>query len=344
LHSSKMAEVGNQGEMVPSDKWAEIVLNFDQNPWWWAINICLSAIAVVANLIFIVTVVHNRRRHELKTFVTAVIVTIAVLDIVDVVRILPVLSETVFKQDIFRHVYYSLGVFHELAIAIFLVSISVAVCVQAGKESKLYNNDPRTSLAHKILIPVVLLIAAGAAAPLFLLKYEKVSKSLSYSGSDPVRMSMLILGGVNEDQDFFHYDLYSTVVTVFTYVLPLLVLPLALPIATLRTCISRQCCVMRFKQPIGELIMTTIVCLIYLGTIICIMLPKIDKMDYAKFELEKAPLLWELGNNAVRPVVYFMTNPAVWDGLSNLCCRKKNQLVNEDEEEAELPLAPVTTV
>ena len=40
-----------------------------------------------------------------------------------------------------------------------------------------------------------------------------------------------------------------------------------------------------------------------------------------------------------------MTNPAVWDGVRNLwCCRKKHQLVNEDEEEAELPLAPVTTV
>ena len=60
LNSSKMAEVGKQGEMGPNEKWAEIVLNFDQNPWWWAINICLSAIAVVANLIFIVTVVHNR--------------------------------------------------------------------------------------------------------------------------------------------------------------------------------------------------------------------------------------------------------------------------------------------
>jgi len=39
-----------------------------------------------------------------------------------------------------------------------------------------------------------------------------------------------------------------------------------------------------------------------------------------------------------------MTNPAVWDGFANLFCRKKHQLVNEDEEEAELPLAPVTTV
>lgn len=335
-----MSISGDSGE---NPRWKEIVLNFDENSWWWAINICLCAIAVVANLIFIVTVVHNRRRHELKTFVTAVIVTIAVLDIVDVVRILPVLSETVFKEDIFRHVYYSLGVFHELAIAIFLVSISVAVCVQAGKESKLYNNDPRKSLAHKILIPIVLLIAAGAAAPLFLLEYEAASNTISYSGSDPVRMSQFLLNFNPQDQ-YFHYDLYSTIVTVFTYILPVLVLPLALPIATLRTCISRQCCVMRFKQPIGELIMTSIICLIYLGTIVCIMLPKLDDLEYTSTELQKAPLLWELGNNASRPLVYFMTNPAVWDGLSNLCCRKKNQLVNEDEEEAELPLAPVTTV
>merc|ERR1739838_363458 len=271
-------------------------------------------------------------------FVTAVITTVAVLDIVDVLRILPVLSPEMFAMEIYRHVYCSLGVFHELAVAIFIVSIGVAVCVQAGKEKKLsIINDSRASLAHKILIPVVLLVTAGAAAPIYLLDYQMKS----HTCTDP----MLVMQVAEQtDSESFKYNIYSTVVTAFTYVFPLLVLPLALPIATLRTCISRQCCVMRFKQPIGELIMTTIVCLIYLGTIICIMLPKIDKMDYAKFELEKAPLLWELGNNAVRPVVYFMTNPAVWDGLSNLCCRKKNQLVNEDEEEAELPLAPVTTV
>ena len=38
------------------------------------------------------------------------------------------------------------------------------------------------------------------------------------------------------------------------------------------------------------------------------------------------------------------TNPAVWDGLRILCCRKKNRLVDEDEEEIEVPLSPVTTV
>lgn len=308
-----------------------------EETWWWAVHICLCVIAVLANFVFVFTVVYNRRRHELKTFVTAVITTIAVLDIVDVARILPVLSPDMFGLEIYRHVYCSLGVFHELAVAIFIVSISVAVCVQAGKENKLYNNDPCASMAHKVVIPIVILVTAGAAVPIYLLNYEK----LSHTCTDPFRVMFV----TDSSSPTFHFDLYSTVVTVFTYVLPVLVIPLALPIATLRTCVSKQCCVPRFKQPIGELIMVSIVCLIYLGTIVGVVLPRIDEMmELESVELGPAPLLWELGNNATRPLVYFMTNPAVWDGLRNLCCRKKHTLVNEDEEEAELPLAPVTTV
>jgi hypothetical protein len=47
---------------------------------------------------------------------------------------------------------------------------------QAGKEKKLsIINDSRASLAHKILIPVVLLVTAGAAAPIYLLDYQMKS-------------------------------------------------------------------------------------------------------------------------------------------------------------------------
>merc|ERR1719325_154435 len=167
---------------------------------------------------------------------------------------------------------------------------------------------------------------------------------MSHSCTNPLAAKEVL----NTEHPRFHFNLYSTVVSAFTYVFPVLILPLALPIATLRTCISRQCCVPRYKQPIGELIMTSILCLIYLGTIVGVMLPriaemvKIEELDPAK--KAKAPLLWELGNNAIRPLVYFMTNPAVWDGLRNLCCRKKHQMVNDDEDEVEQPLAPVTTV
>ena len=141
---------------------------------------------------------------------------------------------------------------------------------QAGKENKLFNNDPCANIAHKILIPIVLLLTAGAAVPIYLLKYEK----LSHTCTDPFRVMFV----TDTQSPQFEFDLYSTVVTVFTYVLPILILPLALPIATLRTCIARQCCVTRYKQPIGELIMTTIVGMLYLGTIVGVVLPRIDEM------------------------------------------------------------------
>ena len=45
----------------------------------------------------------------------------------------------------------------------------------------------------------------------------------------------------------------------------------------MRTCLNKQCCEMRYKQPIGELIMTCIMCIVYFGTIVGVMLPKIDE-------------------------------------------------------------------
>lgn len=63
---------------------------------------------------------------------TAVITTVAFLDILDVLRVMPVLAEYLFLEKIFRHVFCSFGVFHELAVAIFLVSLSIAVCVQVS--------------------------------------------------------------------------------------------------------------------------------------------------------------------------------------------------------------------
>ena len=63
---------------------------------------------------------------------TALITVIAFLDILDVLRVLPVLVEWLFLQKIFRHVFCSFGVFHELAVAIFLVSLSIAICVQVS--------------------------------------------------------------------------------------------------------------------------------------------------------------------------------------------------------------------
>lgn len=327
----------------------ELVLN---ETWWWAVHLTLCSVAVIGNLLFIVTIIYNRKRQDLKTFATAVIVTVAFLDVLDVARVLPVMAESLFDNDVFRTVYCTLGVFHETAVALFLVSLAVGVCVASGaKETKYYTGgaDPRASLAQKILVPIVLVVAAGVAAPLFLLSYNK----LGHSCTDPFRAEHI----VHTDSDTFESDLYSTAVSAVTYALPIIVLPLALPIACLKTCLSRQCCVPRFKQPIGEVVMTCAVGMVYLGTLVVVILPRLDEIitssdiqnSLEPTKVVQTPLLWELGNNAVRPLLYFMTNPGVWDGLCALvsacCCRAKHQLVADHEEESEMnPLAPVTSV
>ena len=68
------------------------------------------------------------------------------------------------------------------------------------------------SIVHKIMIPLVLLVAAGAAAPFFLLPYDK----LSYTCTDP----FMVMDVTKTDSEKFTINLYSTFVTVFTYVLP----------------------------------------------------------------------------------------------------------------------------
>merc|ERR1712008_277710 len=65
-------------------------------------------------------------------------------------------------------------------------------------------------------------------------------------------MGLVMQVAEQTDSESTYYNIYSTVVTAFTYVFPILILPLALPIATLRTCISRQCCVPRYKQPLHQ--------------------------------------------------------------------------------------------
>lgn len=335
------------------EAWKDVVLVDD---WWWAVQICLCVIAFLGNFVFIITIIYNRKRHDLKTFVTAVMTTVAVLDIIDVGRILPVLSKEVFGEDIFQRVYCTLGVFHELTVAIFLVSMAIAVCVQAGKEQKYYGggNNPTASLAQKIFIPLALLVGAGISVPLGvpdLLTYTNID----HHCTDWFRVKKFWIKVTANDTDInapeFHFDLYATVVAAFTYIIPVLIIPIVLPLASLRTCVSRQCCVPRYKQPIGELVMTTMICIIYLGTVVGVVLPRLDTLINEKEDfitLGKAPLLWELANNAARPLCYFMTNPGVWDGIKTMCgcsCKKKHQLVsNDDMEEAELPLAPVTTV
>jgi len=114
----------------------------------------------------------------------------------------------------------------------------------------------RRSWAHKVVIPLVLLAAAGAAAPFFLLPYDTVS----YTCTDVFQvMNNVTANLLDFDDRKFPVNLYSTLVALVIYALPVLLLPLLLPIAIVKTCIARQCCAARFKQPIGELFMVLLI-------------------------------------------------------------------------------------
>ena len=73
-----------------------------------------------------------------------------------------------------------------------------------------------------------------------------------------------------------------------------LIIPIVLPIASLRTCISRQCCVPRYKQPIGELVMTTMICIIYLGTVVGVILPRLDTLINEKEDFVSSHLIFKV--------------------------------------------------
>ena len=66
--------------------------------------------------------------------------------------------------------------------------------------------------------------------------------------------------------------------------------------------------------------------LTYLGSIVGSVLPHIDaRMDQFSVTLDPVPVLWEIGNAVARPAIYFLTNPAVWEGLKSVCCTTRRR-------------------
>ena len=72
--------------------------------------------------------------------------------------------------------------------------------------------------------------------------------------------------------------------------------------------------------------MVLLVTVTYLGSIVGSVLPHVDReVDQFHVDLEPVPVLWEIGNAAARPVIYFLTNPAVWEGLKSVCCTTRRR-------------------
>ena len=70
------------------------------------------------------------------------------------------------------------------------------------------------------------------------------------------------------------------------------------------------------------------VTIFYLGSMVGSLLPLLDqRMEEFSVELQQVPVLWELANAAARPAIYFLANPAVWDGLRGACCNSNRRWV-----------------
>merc|ERR1712088_120094 len=318
----------------------EIQVIEPEGDWWGAGWSVLSLLALVLNFLFLVVIVKNRKNRELRSLLTAVLITITVLDILNILRIVPGIILNLHKYLEFQLVYCSLGVF--------------LVCPCKDTPPLYYPESTCSgSLPQKVFIPVVLLVSGLAGGLMALLPSLRASEEdvkweavLPPSCVDPTRSLRLLKW--ETDTAVFWPDLYHSLVTLVVTALPLLIIPPTLLVAATRAAIHGHCCQVKFKQSAGELLLVFLVTLVYLGTITGSVLPRLDlKMEEFETELPAAAahpqvsVLWELGNAALRPTLYFLCHPAVWDGLRGLCCSGKRSYGSVSTKEEEVALAPV---
>merc|ERR1711962_290379 len=341
---------GDGGSGLPQmDDQEQIEVIQPEGDWWWGGWSVLSVLALVLNFLFLVVIVKNRKNRDLRSLLTAVLITITVLDIVNVLRIVPGIVLNVHKFLEFQLVYCSVGVFHTVAVAVLLVSLGVYLICPCRDAPPLYYPESTCSgsLPQKVFIPVVLLVSGlvGGLMPLLPtlrpieedVKWESV---LPHSCIDPTRSLQLLKW--ETDSEIFLPDLYHSLVPLVSTALPLLIIPPTLLVAATRALMHGHCCQVKYKQSAGELLLVFLLAVVYLGTTVGSLLPRIDtKMDQFETQLPPVSVLWELGNAALRPALYFLCHPAVWDGLQGICCRSKRSYGSVSTKEEEVALAPV---
>ena len=91
--------------------------------WWWISWSVISVLAIVLNILFLIIVIRNRKVRDFRSLLTACLVTISVLDILDVTRIVPSIITNLHTFSEFRIVFCSVGIFHTVAVALLLIMI-----------------------------------------------------------------------------------------------------------------------------------------------------------------------------------------------------------------------------
>ena len=189
------------------------------------------------------------------------------------------------------------------------------------------------SLPQKILIPVFLAIGAGVGGvvPLMDSLYSSIVDQeglVPHSCVDPTRLNHFweMYQHGNQPGDELWTDVYQVAVTVTSVLLPLLMIPVTVMISCSRACLHGHCCQVKYKQSAGELLLVLLTTVFYIGSTVGSVLPRLDeKMEELEVSLTAVPVLWEIANAAARPLIYFLTNPAVWDGLKAACCSSRRR-------------------
>lgn len=313
--------------------------------WWWAGWSVLSVAAIILNIIFITIVIKQRRNRDLRSLLTAALVALSVLDILDVLRIASSIFVNVHQFPEFRITYCSVGVFHTVGVALLLILSTIYLLFPCRDAPPLYYpaSTCSGSLPQKLLVPAALLVAAGAAGTLFLLPelYHTLvdeKEMVPHSCLDYTRALHI----ADEKSGVFWSDLYQTCVLGLAVVIPLVLAPPAILVASVRACVKGQCCHVKHKQSAGELLCVLLLLVLYLGCQVVVVLPRLDaELGLDGYYPPTVPVLWELGLATARPLTYFLCNPGVWDGLKYLCSCSKRMRSSDSLKEEEMALAPV---
>jgi len=337
LSGTELAPPGEEIQVIQPD-----------GDWWWAGWSILSVIALTLNFLFLAVVIKNRKCRDLRSLLTAVLITVTVLDILDIFRIIPSIITNLHKYTEFRLVYCSLGVFHSVSVAFFLIILGFYLCCPCKDAPPLYYPESTCSgsLPQKVLIPLVLLAGGlgGGLIPLLTVLHPEDrlwEGVVPHSCIDPTRV-LNLMKSTEENSTTLWPDLYHSIISVGVTLLPLLLIPPTLLVAAVRALIYGYCCQVKYKQSAGELLLVFLVTTVYLGTVVGSVLPRLDaKMTEFDTQLPPVSVLWELGNAALRPSLYFLCHPAVWDGLKAMCCSSKRSYGSLSTKEDEVALAPV---
>lgn len=319
--------------------------------WWWISWSVIAFAAVLLNLLFLVIVIKNRKTRDFRSLLTATLVTISVLDILDVTRIVPSIVTNLHEYTEFRIVYCSIGVFHTISVALLLLLAGFYLLCPCRDAPPLYYPASKCSgsLPQKILIPVFLAIGAGVGGvvPLMDSLYASIVDSeglVPHSCVDPTRLNHLVLELYQDDTkpgDDLWTDVYQAAVTVTSVLLPLLIIPVTVVVSCTRACLHGHCCQLKYKQTAGEQLLVILTTIFYLGSVVGSVIPRLNQTLDLDIDLQSAPVLWEVANAAARPLIYFLTNPAVWDGLKAACCSSRRSYGSLSTKEDEVALQPV---